>query len=138
MDELPGAKYARHVSVRPLCVLVDDDPDFLRFAQQVIARLCPRCEVAEFCNGLDALEYLARHAADLLVTDYRMPLIDGLRLTASVRSFAPTLTIVVMSADNVEAQAMAKGATAFVPKRDMLQRLSAVLQRCAVLGPPPQ
>ena len=122
------------MSPGPLCVLVDDDPDFLWFARQTIARMFPQCEVTEFGNGFDALEYLARHTADLIVTDYRMPLMDGLRLTASVRSFDPAVPIVVMSGDNIDIQAMANGATAFVPKRDMLQRLSAVLQRFGVLG----
>jgi CheY-like chemotaxis protein len=136
LDEPCREHYSYGVSHRCLCVLVDDDPDFLWFTRQMIARTFPQCAIEEFGNGLDALEYLARHVVDLIVTDYRMPFMDGLRLTKSVRSFDLRVPIVVISGDSVEAEAMARGATAFVSKRDILQRLAAVLQQLGALGAP--
>ena len=38
------------------------------------------CEIAEAANGRDALEYLKEHTADILLTDVKMPFMDGIQL----------------------------------------------------------
>lgn len=118
------------MTTHPRCVLVDDDPDFMALVRHCLARLRPSLEIIPFSSGLEALGYLARHSTDLLITDFRMPFLDGLRLTRHVRAADKDVPIVVMSADEIEPQARAAGATAFVPKRDLRDRLGAILDRC--------
>ena len=38
------------------------------------------CEIAEAANGRDALEYLKEHTSDVLLTDVKMPFMDGIQL----------------------------------------------------------
>ena len=38
------------------------------------------CEITEAANGRDALEYLKGHTADVLLTDVKMPFMDGIQL----------------------------------------------------------
>jgi CheY-like chemotaxis protein len=115
-----------------LCILVDDDHDFLALTYHCVARICPKCEIVAFGNGLDALALLAQRRADVLITDYRMPFIDGLCLTARARSLDRNISIVVISGDDIGPQAVAEGANAFVQKRDMAQKLGPMLERLGV------
>lgn len=119
----------------PRCVLVDDDPDFVTFVRVCLRRLCPRLEVVTFPSGVEAIRYLARHHVDLLITDFKMPGLNGLELTREVRAVGHErdLPIVVMSGDEIESDALAHGANAFVPKRDLTTRLVTVLQRFGFL-----
>lgn len=49
-------------------------------------------------DGLQALEVLADHAVDLLITDIRMPHMDGLSLLTAVRSTYPHTHCIILSA----------------------------------------
>jgi CheY-like chemotaxis protein len=116
-------------SQSPLCVLIDDDPDFLAVAHRFLSIIRPELEVLEFLSGIEALDFLASQRADLIVTDFRMPLIDGLRLTKAVRSVDPEVPIVMISNDAIEEQALAHGADAFIPKRSLSTQLGPVIHR---------
>ncbi|HYH20023.1 MAG TPA: response regulator [Azospirillum sp.] len=48
-------------------------------------------------NGLEALEAEQRDPADLLLTDLRMPRLDGIALIGRIRAQRPELPIVVMT-----------------------------------------
>ncbi|MCK5248707.1 MAG: response regulator, partial [Spirochaetaceae bacterium] len=57
------------------------------------------CEfVAEASNGRDALKVLSERNIDLLITDVRMPVMDGIELARAVRKNYPTVRVVVLSA----------------------------------------
>lgn len=53
--------------------------------------------VGEYENGAAALEGIRKQAPDLLVTDVKMPLMDGIELIARIRAFDKTMKIVVIS-----------------------------------------
>ena len=48
-------------------------------------------------NGLEALEADQRDPADILVTDLRMPRLDGVALVSRIRERHPSLPIVMMT-----------------------------------------
>lgn len=59
--------------------------------------------VATAMNGEDALELVKQHKPDVLFTDVKMPLMDGIELTRQVRMLYPDLHIVILSGyDNFE------------------------------------
>jgi two-component system, response regulator YesN len=113
----------------PQCVLIDDDEDFLTVAHRFLQIILPEFEVVAFFSGVAALDFLVCHRVDLILTDFRMPLLDGLRLTKAVRSVDRDVPIVIMSHDEIEEQALAHGANAFVLKRRLSSQLGSVLQR---------
>jgi len=53
--------------------------------------------VAEFGNGHDALEYLRTTAVDLVITDIRMPAMDGITLMEHARKLEPAPKFIVLS-----------------------------------------
>jgi CheY-like chemotaxis protein len=54
-------------------------------------------KIVTACNGRDALEQFTPRAFDLVVTDYKMPHMDGLELIANLRKREPALPIVLIS-----------------------------------------
>ncbi len=70
-------------------------------------------------SGEEALEYLREHDADILITDIRMPGVDGMEVLRRVRDWYPRVAVVLMTAyASVETaiQAMRAGAADYVIK----------------------
>ncbi|MEO7412073.1 MAG: response regulator [Opitutaceae bacterium] len=120
------------MSAKPRCVIVDDDPDFLIFAGSFTVRIRPDFEVTEFPGGLAALEFLAKNQVDLVITDYRMPGMNGLQLASAVRWIYPAMPIVLMSGDDLEKEAVKQGISAFVAKRSFTADLTSAIQRLRI------
>ena len=57
-------------------------------------------EVLEACNGKDALGVLQSKRVDILLSDIKMPYMDGLELAAQARGLYPELPIVIFSGYN--------------------------------------
>lgn len=56
-------------------------------------------EVVENCDGAEALDALVRHGGrfDLLLTDIRMPMMDGIELAQSAARDFPAMPILLMT-----------------------------------------
>ncbi len=54
------------------------------------------CEAA--CNGLEALETVRKERVDIVITDIKMPVMDGLSFIESVKKEFPDIKIIVLSA----------------------------------------
>ncbi|MCM2334609.1 MAG: sigma-54 dependent transcriptional regulator, partial [Anaeromyxobacteraceae bacterium] len=99
-------------------VLVVDDEEPLRQLLAVILRdrgYQPRC----VGSAEDALKELAARDYDLVLTDVRMPRMDGIALTRAIHERQPGATVVVMSAygsHEAALEAMKAGAYDFLPK----------------------
>jgi len=66
--------------------------------QRSLARLGPDLEVWVANSGAQALELLNGKWFDVLITDYRMPYMNGLELTEAVRQCHPGIQIIWMTA----------------------------------------
>lgn len=98
------------------CVIVDDDHAFLEQVKRWFLIRCPDIEVLPFSNSVEAADYLRRQRVDLIVTAYLVAPMDGLQLIGIVRAFDAHVPICMTSSVPIEAAALARGATAFVPK----------------------
>jgi CheY-like chemotaxis protein len=117
---------------RPRCVLVDDDRDFLLLGQRLLSTLAPELEVIAFSSGTEALDYLKHNQASLVITDFRMPDVDGLQLTSTVRLADKEIPIVMISGDEIEDEALIRGASAFIPKRTLARQLASVIRALGI------
>ena len=76
-------------------LLVDDNVSGSTARKTVLEELGHKVQVAS--NGADALEQFSQHKFDLVVTDYKMPRMDGLELIGRLRKHTPGLPIVLIS-----------------------------------------
>jgi CheY-like chemotaxis protein len=76
-------------------LLVDDNKLGLSARKSVLEELGHR--IATASNGVDALEQFGDRAFDLVVTDYKMPRMNGLELIVGLRKIAPDLPVILIS-----------------------------------------
>ena len=76
-------------------LLVDDNKLGLSARKCVLEELGHTIWTA--ANGVDALEQFASRKFDLVVTDYKMPRMDGLELIAGLRKTSPELPVILIS-----------------------------------------
>ena len=91
-------------------------------------------EVIDAENGEDALEKMERFTPDVLLTDIRMPYLDGLVLCERVRKLYPHMKLLIFSGfDEFEyaKQAIRLNVSEFILKPVNLKELSAILKRTA-------
>ena len=84
------------LSVRRRILLVDDNTNGLAARKSVLQEL--GYSIVTCASGADALEqFTSREPFDLVVTDYKMPRMDGLELISRLRKHTPSLPIVLIS-----------------------------------------
>ncbi len=74
---------------------MDDNANGSTARKTVLEELGHKINVAS--SGADALEQFSQHKYDLVVTDYKMPRMDGLELIVRLRKQAPDIPIVLVS-----------------------------------------
>jgi len=91
------------------------------------------CGVAH--NGRQALTLALEHRANVLITDVRMPIMDGLELSRRLREALPGISIVIVSAYDEFAyarSALAAGVDDYILKpldKDRLREITSILER---------
>ncbi len=76
-------------------VIVDDDPATLRALKRALRRY--PVTIYPFTSSIKALSFLAIEPVDMLITDYRMPGLDGLRLLKEVKEENPDILRVILT-----------------------------------------
>jgi len=79
-------------------LLVDDDPDLLEVYRETFEILPSKPEIHTATSGARALAMLESDSYRLLISDLRMPKMDGLQLLSIVRRKFPELRTVVLTA----------------------------------------
>jgi two-component system response regulator HydG len=117
-------------------VLVVDDQ--VEMAQMVADHLCDRgYDGMALSSGTEALHVLATERIDVLVTDLRMPGLDGLSLLQASRALDPSRPVVLMtafSAFDSALQATSLGAYHYLAKPFRLDKLISILEQALRRG----
>jgi two-component system C4-dicarboxylate transport response regulator DctD len=111
-------------------ILVDDEED-IRLATGQTLEL-EGCEVTTFARGDRALERIGREFDGILVSDIRMPVMDGLALLRAARERDPELPVILMTGHGdvpLAVEAMRSGAYDFVEKPFDPKRLTDAVSR---------
>lgn len=136
MDLKCGCGCGQHVTLcrkktqRKLSVLVvDDDPSMREVLTELLAILGHTVCVA--ADGVSAVCHLIQHPeTEMVITDFRMPQMDGVELTKHIRATKPAgIKVIVMSGDDPDVigkAALAAGADAFMQKPLSLSELKAL------------
>ena len=107
---------------RPVRVLVlDDQFTGRKILEELVASAEPEVTVESFSNPYEALEHAQRSVPDLVLTDYKMPIMDGVEFTRRFRQIVgcadvPLVVVTVVSERRVRYQALEAGATDFLTR----------------------
>ena len=114
---------------KPIVLVVDDEKN----TRDGLARALKRSyEVFTAESGAAALEILSEQSVDVMLSDLRMPVMDGMTLMQRALASSPELTCILLTAyGSVETavDAMRHGATDFLTKPVNLKELELVLER---------
>jgi two-component system, NtrC family, response regulator GlrR len=117
-------------------LLVDDDPDLLKLIGMRLSAAGYRVRSAE--SGESALAQIAVARPAVVVTDLRMPGIDGMQLFEQINAQHPTLPVIILTAHGTIPDAVAatqRGVFGFLTKPfDPQELLKKVAQAAAVAG----
>jgi CheY-like chemotaxis protein len=83
-------------------------------------------------NGREALEKIAAEKPDIVLSDLHMPEMDGLELVETIRRRFVTLPVILMTGHGSEEtaiEALRKGATNYVAKRNLARELVTTVMR---------
>lgn len=95
----------------PTVLIVEDEEAFRRSLVAYLEDSGYR--VLEAVDGCSGLEIFRRERPDLVLTDLRMPVMDGLEMLAALRDISPATPVVVISGTerpNLVQEALALGA----------------------------
>ena len=97
-------------------LIVDDEPAVLFALSEALADRRRGVKVATAANGQEAVAILESEKVDLVVTDLRMPEMDGFELLTWLRRGFPHLPVIVMTAFVTETAARLDGAPEVLEK----------------------
>ena len=125
---------AGDIDYREEIVLVVDDEDFIREPVcEMLGHLGFRSDGA--ANGKEAIEKLSKNSFTILLTDIRMPVMDGIELIGRTRIEFPHVCTVAMTGYSKEYRyidVVNAGATDFINKPFGIEELEAKLKRAII------
>lgn len=80
-------------------LVVDDDDHVRQVLQWALTALGSDYEILTASNGLEALDLLSEAGVDLLITDLRLPRMDGLALTSAFAKLSPETKVLWITAN---------------------------------------
>ncbi|OGW36912.1 MAG: hypothetical protein A2Y97_05275 [Nitrospirae bacterium RBG_13_39_12] len=110
-------------------IIVDDDKRLLEIFKTALSLEGYECETASSAES--ALELIKNTSFDIMLTDIRMPGIEGFELTSKAKNIRPDLSVIIMTAYAEEFSydnALEAGASDFIKKPFTLNELIARIQ----------
>ncbi len=86
------------MSFRKRILLVDDEERVLFVLSEGLAMLGEEYEIVTAGGGHEALDKIKERAFDLVITDIRMPDIDGLQFTEIIKALNPAAVVIWITA----------------------------------------
>ncbi len=127
-----------------ISIVLADDHNMIR---QGIRRLLEDAGgfdiIGEASNGIEAVELVSKLHPEVLITDFKMPGLDGMQVTRQVRESSPDTKVIVLTMYGLETyvySALSAGASGYVLKSSGVQDLDIaiheVMQGNIFLSPP--
>lgn len=78
--------------------LVENEPSAMRYLKSIIEVKCSGYEIVGTAeNGLEALEKISSLLPDIVITDIKMPIMDGIELVSHIKNQWPNIYSVIVS-----------------------------------------
>jgi two-component system, OmpR family, KDP operon response regulator KdpE len=117
-------------------LVVDDEPQITRVLKTTLSSQGYGIRTA--ADGKQALQEMKSWTPDLVITDLRMPNMDGLQLCRAIRaeSRVPIIVLSVKGEETIKVESLDAGADDYITKpfnvNELLARVRAALRRVAV------
>lgn len=111
-------------------LIVDDEQMMRNLLEKILAREGYKIHTVE--DGIAALEYLKGHHVDMIISDMKMPRMDGFELLGIVKKEYPHVGVIIMTAygDTYTVKdALLLGADEYVTKPFKSYEISLVVER---------
>jgi two-component system, response regulator, stage 0 sporulation protein F len=115
----------------PAIIVVDDDPEMLRLIRLSIRGVATGYEIVTCARGDVALERATQQPVALVITDYNLPGMNGLQLTAALKARTPAIQVVLISAHataDLVRRAHDRGVNLLLPKPFQVDMLIQIVQ----------
>ena len=117
----PFRDRTRNARTKPFVVIVDDQSTGRKILERLVLDITPELLVESFTDPHKALERIRDQTPDLILADYKMPIMDGLEFTKRVRAIpacgdVPLVIVTVVQDIQVRYKALEAGATDFLTR----------------------
>lgn len=127
-------------NIKQYVFFVDDEPEVLKMVGRTLEQA--GYNVSCFSRAADCLEHLHYQTCDLLITDVKMPEMDGIELLAEAKRFNPLLPVLVITGYGdipMAVRALKLGASDFIEKpldrEGFLSTVESILKRTVPANP---
>lgn len=122
---------------KPAIIIVEDEPDILIIFHRLLRDMLnpETCDIIPKVSGAEALAEVTLRRVPLVITDYKMPGMDGLQLNKAIKESSPDTKVLMITAyatPELEQKARKQGVDYYLPKPHPLDRLEDILRE--VLG----
>ncbi|WP_070104893.1 response regulator [Thiolapillus brandeum] len=102
-------------------VIVDDQATGRTILESIISAISPKITCRAFADAREALACCTTRVPDLLITDYKMPGMNGVELTRAVRNLpkgadVPVVVVTVVNDRKIRYESLEAGATDFLSR----------------------
>jgi len=114
---------------RQTVLVLDDQPMVLAIHAAMLRSVTPKLHIVTMTSPIDALEWIRQKQVDLIIMDYRMNDMNGIRFVHEVRlsdngKIQPIIVVTALNDERIHRQLLAAGVTACFVKPAPLNQLS--------------
>lgn len=131
-EKYPAMRHLKSTSPNPVKVILADDHKFILETLEILAGDLPQIQVVMTCqNGQEVMDFLKDSHADLVITDLRMPEMDGLTMARNIQQFYPNVKVMVLTmSDEMDSlrQAVQGGVVGYVLKKAGISEIKEAIE----------
>ena len=113
-------------------LFVDDDIDMLKQAEIILSRENDDFEIETAISGEEALDLLSKNDFDIIISDYKMPSMNGVELLKEIRNTeieSPFILLTAAGDEGVAMHALNYGADRYIIKEGRVKKQFEILAK---------